>query len=39
MSHPWALSFLGLPAFLSYFGVAMLLLLLFGLHLHAPHGA
>ena len=30
MSHPWALSFLGLPAFLSYFGVAMLLLLLFG---------
>jgi putative membrane protein len=30
MSHPWALSFLGLPAFLSYFGIAMLLLLLFG---------
>jgi putative membrane protein len=30
MSHPWALSFLGLPAFLSYFGVAMLLLLMFG---------
>jgi putative membrane protein len=30
MSHPWALSFLGLPAFLSYFGSAMLLLLLFG---------
>jgi len=30
MSHPWALSFSGLPAFLSYFGVAMLLLLLFG---------
>ena len=30
MSHPWALSFLGLPAFLSYFGVAMVLLLLFG---------
>jgi putative membrane protein len=30
MSHPLALSFLGLPAFLSYFGVAMLLLLLFG---------
>jgi putative membrane protein len=31
MSHPWALSFAGLPAFLSYFGCAMLLLLLFGL--------
>jgi putative membrane protein len=30
MSHPWALSFLGLPAFLGYFAVAMLLLLLFG---------
>jgi putative membrane protein len=30
MSHPWTLSFLGLPAFLSYFGSAMLLLLLFG---------
>jgi putative membrane protein len=30
MSHPWALSFVGLPAFLSYFGSAMLLLLLFG---------
>ncbi len=30
MSHPWALSLLGLPSFLSYFGVAMLLLLLFG---------
>jgi putative membrane protein len=30
MSHPWALSFVGLPAFLSYFGCAMLLLLLFG---------
>jgi putative membrane protein len=30
MSHPLALSLLGLPAFLSYFGVAMLLLLLFG---------
>jgi putative membrane protein len=30
MSHPWALSFVGLPAFLSYFAVAMLLLLLFG---------
>ena len=30
MSHPLALSFLGLPAFLSYFGTAMLLLLLFG---------
>ncbi len=30
MSHPWALSFLGLPAFLSYFGIAILLLLLFG---------
>jgi putative membrane protein len=30
MSHPWALSFAGLPAFLSYFAIAMLLLLLFG---------
>ena len=30
MSHPWALSFAGLPAFLAYFGVAMLLLWLFG---------
>jgi putative membrane protein len=30
MSHPLALSFVGLPAFLSYFAVAMLLLLLFG---------
>jgi putative membrane protein len=30
MSHPLALSFVGLPAFLSYFGIAMLLLLLFG---------
>jgi putative membrane protein len=30
MSHPWALSFLGLPAFLSYFAIAILLLLLFG---------
>jgi putative membrane protein len=30
MSHPWALSFVGLPAFLSYFAIAMLLLLIFG---------
>jgi putative membrane protein len=30
MSHPWTLSFVGLPAFLSYFAIAMLLLLLFG---------
>jgi putative membrane protein len=30
MSHPLALSFVGLPAFLSYFAIAMLLLLLFG---------
>ncbi|HTV80829.1 MAG TPA: DUF350 domain-containing protein [Steroidobacteraceae bacterium] len=30
MAHPWTLSFLGLPAFLSYFGLAMLLLLVFG---------
>jgi putative membrane protein len=30
MTHPWALSFVGLPAFLSYFAVAILLLLLFG---------
>jgi putative membrane protein len=30
MSHPWALSFVGLPSFLSYFAIAMLLLLLFG---------
>ena len=29
MAHPWALSFLGLPAFLSYFAIAILLLLLF----------
>lgn len=30
MSHPWALSVAGLPAFLSYFAIAILLLLLFG---------
>jgi putative membrane protein len=30
VSHPLALSFVGLPAFLAYFGTAMLLLLLFG---------
>src|SRR3984885_10434496 len=30
MSPPLALSFLGLPAFLSYFAIAILLLLLFG---------
>jgi putative membrane protein len=30
MSHPWALSFVGLPSFLSYFAIAILLLLLFG---------
>lgn len=30
MSHPWTLSFVGLPAFLTYFGVAVLLLLVFG---------
>ncbi len=30
MSHPLALSFVGLPAFLSYFAIAILLLLLFG---------
>ena len=29
MSHPWTLSFVGLPAFLSYFAVAVVLLLLF----------
>jgi len=29
MSHPWTLSFAGLPAFLTYFGVAIVLLLLF----------
>ena len=29
MSHPWALSFLGLPAFLTYFASGMVLLLLF----------
>src|SRR5215475_8288143 len=29
MSHPWTLSFVGLPAFLTYFGVAVVLLLLF----------
>jgi len=29
MSHPWALSFVGLPAFLSYFAIAIVLLLLF----------
>ena len=30
MSHPWALSFVGLPAFLSYFAIAILMLLVFG---------
>jgi putative membrane protein len=30
MSHPWALSFVGLPAFLSYFAAAIVLLLMFG---------
>jgi putative membrane protein len=30
MSHPWALSFVGLPAFLTYFAIAIVLLLLFG---------
>ena len=30
MSHPWTLSFVGLPAFLTYFAVAIILLLLFG---------
>jgi putative membrane protein len=30
MSHPWTLSFAGLPAFLIYFGTAIALLLLFG---------
>jgi putative membrane protein len=30
MSHPWALSFAGLPSFLCYFAVAIGLLLLFG---------
>jgi putative membrane protein len=30
MSHPLTLSFVGLPAFLAYFGVAVVLLLLFG---------
>ncbi|HEY6455177.1 MAG TPA: DUF350 domain-containing protein [Steroidobacteraceae bacterium] len=30
MSHPWTLFFLGLPGFLSYFAIAILLLLLFG---------
>ncbi|HEY4342301.1 MAG TPA: DUF350 domain-containing protein [Steroidobacteraceae bacterium] len=30
MSHPWALSFVGLPAFLSYFAIAIVLLLVFG---------
>lgn len=29
MSHPWALSFLGLPSFLIYFGTAIVLLLAF----------
>ena len=29
MSHPWTLSFVGLPGFLTYFGVAVVLLLLF----------
>jgi putative membrane protein len=29
MSHPWALSFVGLPAFLTYFAIAIVLLLLF----------
>ena len=31
MSHPWALSFVGLPAFLTYFAISIVLLLLFGL--------
>ncbi|HTY93035.1 MAG TPA: DUF350 domain-containing protein [Steroidobacteraceae bacterium] len=30
MSHPWALSFVGLPAFLGYFATAIVLLVLFG---------
>ncbi len=30
MPHPWALSFVGLPAFLSYFAIAIVLLVLFG---------
>jgi putative membrane protein len=30
MSHPWTLSFVGLPAFLTYFAIAIALLLLFG---------
>jgi putative membrane protein len=30
MSHPWALSFVGLPAFLAYFAIAILMLLVFG---------
>jgi putative membrane protein len=30
MSHPWTLSFVGLPAFLTYFAIAIVLLLLFG---------
>jgi putative membrane protein len=29
MSHPWTLSFVGLPAFLTYFAIAIALLLLF----------
>jgi putative membrane protein len=29
MSHPWTLSFVGLPAFLTYFAIAIVLLLLF----------
>jgi putative membrane protein len=30
MSHPWTLSFVGLPAFLAYFAIAIVLVLLFG---------
>jgi putative membrane protein len=30
MSNPWTLSFVGLPAFLTYFAIAIALLLLFG---------
>jgi putative membrane protein len=29
MSHPWTLSFVGLPSFLIYFGTAIVLLLVF----------
>ena len=36
MTHPFALSLAGLPAFLAYFGLAIALLLVFGFIYTAP---